>query len=514
MRYTRKKKIGGKYIAQGTYGCVFGNPPLKCIDEDARRNNSFVSKMMKQNDANSEVSEADLWKAIDPDQNFSLNPSKICKLDIPSIKIKNELNKCTLRYDKDDRTLILYKNGGKDLLKIVPKSSDYEPLFSGFQNLFDGLVIAHKNNICNTDIKPQNILSGTDKIHLRFIDFGLTVNTKELNYIDSMYANNEIYYPYWPFELGCFNNDGNLYTKKYVNKRLNEFNTKYSAETKDYGITNINIPIDTLYKILENTDFTDFKTIFEKVDVFSMGVVIIETVRKYFNHHPYQLDNGNYFIIYYHKENDKFSRFTTLKDKGWLSDKQLNYQLYLYNNLTIPLLNFAYNCIDFDPKRRYSAEQAANEYKKLLPIFKTHLKANEIRNGLAGLNILDEVSDIPIIPTPEKIPTPKPPTPKLPTPKPPTPKLPSLPVNNLRISPNSNKEEAPPQHRVTRKIKNSSIIPKTSAELDNIYKITPYYVSETDLLVKIARSLGSRKNYTGRTKIVVFNDIKKKSIFT
>ena len=118
---------------------------------------------------------------------------------------------------------------------------------------------------------------------------------------------------------------------------------------------------------------------------------------------------------------------------------------------------------------------------------------------------LDEKNDLPIIPTPVKVPTPKVPTPKVPT-------------LNLELSNNENanvkkiaKNIIPPKRKTTRKIKNTTIIPKTKKELLDIYKETSQYINEDDLLVKIARSLGSRKNFDGRTRIAVYNDIIEKA---
>jgi hypothetical protein len=55
VNYTRKK--GGKFIAQGSYGCVFG-PPLKCKEDSERMNNSHISKFMRKNNAESELKES------------------------------------------------------------------------------------------------------------------------------------------------------------------------------------------------------------------------------------------------------------------------------------------------------------------------------------------------------------------------------------------------------------------------------------------------------------------------
>jgi serine/threonine protein kinase len=509
VNYSRKKiKRGGKYIAEGTYGCVFGTPPLKCKDEPSRQSDSIASKLMNYYEAKYEFKESAKWREIDPDQTFSLSATKICEVDEKNIKPSNNLDKCGVKY-KGPRYLVLYKNGGKDLYKLPPLSDNYEKIFSGFQNLFDGLVIAHSKGLCHTDIKPPNILSGDKEIHLRFIDFGLSVDTKNLMYFDSIYADNTTYYPYWPFELGCFDEKGALKSENDIRKRFLSFNKQTSS---DFGISEFKILFEKIYEVFEETNFKDFKIIFEKVDVFSMGVTLIELMKKYFHHYPIQQTDGKNYLFYYDYKTDSYSRFQTLASKNWLSDKQLEYQNYLLKNVTQPLIDFINHCVDYNPNTRYTAQQAADEYRKLLPIFKEHLKQNDIRKGLAGLKILNEENDLPLIPTPVKEPTPKAPEPSS--------------KDRAEEEWNEEEEEEKPKNKknissinplqiakrkYTRKVKNTTIVPKTKAELNDIYKKTSHYIKEDDLLVKIARALGSRKNFDGRTRVAVFNDILEKA---
>ena len=53
-RKTKKIK-GGRFIAAGSSGCVFGNPPLKCDDEPSRRSDRFVSKLTTQQDIDNSI---------------------------------------------------------------------------------------------------------------------------------------------------------------------------------------------------------------------------------------------------------------------------------------------------------------------------------------------------------------------------------------------------------------------------------------------------------------------------
>ena len=93
VNYTRKKnqrsKRGGKYIAEGTYGCVFGEPPLKCKDEDSRQSDSIASKLMNYEQAEDEFEESAKWREIDKEQTFSLSATKMCEVDETNIKPSN-----------------------------------------------------------------------------------------------------------------------------------------------------------------------------------------------------------------------------------------------------------------------------------------------------------------------------------------------------------------------------------------------------------------------------------------
>jgi serine/threonine protein kinase len=397
--YTRKFKKGGKYIAEGTYGCVFGNPPLKCLRDDKRKGDEYVSKLMSLRYLLEEYREGKKWNTIDPKQEFSITASYICKIDTNNIKNTNNLEKCSVDYDipLKNRFLLFYKNGGPDLGKLKTVSKNYIDIFCGFQNLFDGLIIAHKNKLYHLDIKPANILSGEDSIVLRYIDFGLSCSTKDLKEFNDVYIENISFYPYWPFELGCFDNMGTLKSKEFIKKRFDTFNNL----SRDFGLSRFDIEFETLYSSLKSNNFKDFDKVFEKVDIFSLGISLIDILQKYFYYFLIQDSNGEHILYYSDRKHEKHSRFETLKEKDWLSEKQLTFHLHM-NEIMKPLVKFINKCVHYNPKNRYTAQEAAHEYRKLLFIFKEHFTQNVIRKGLNGLYILNEKHDIPIIETPEK----------------------------------------------------------------------------------------------------------------
>ena len=91
-------KKGGKYIAEGSYGCVFGAPPLKCKNENTRKNNSYISKLQNVNPTQIEYLEDKEWRNIDPHNKFSLTPTKLCDYNNSNVKPTNEMDKCSVKY--------------------------------------------------------------------------------------------------------------------------------------------------------------------------------------------------------------------------------------------------------------------------------------------------------------------------------------------------------------------------------------------------------------------------------
>ena len=402
-RNTRKKK-GGVYISEGTYGCVFGKPPLKCIEDAKRLGEDVISKLMSKREAETEYSESEKWRAIDPTQEFSLYAFKICKLDRENIRPSNNTNRCKAFrkpvYGQPKRdTLLFYKYGGPDLSKLKVQAKNYKPLFKAFAPLIDGLAIAHEHNLVHLDIKPPNILADfeKDKIHLRFIDFGLSLDTKKLEAIPDLYTNA---YPYWPFELKAFDeNYGDIIAKKFIAIELDRFNKdKYNTSTRD-SLPLTRIDADSAYSILKRYNFRDYNKSLPKVDVYSIGVVLTNLLSLYFSY--YITDEGDYYKPYYYDANyDIYSSIGNLVSKTDLTKEQIEFHTTLYNNLLLPLLKFIRKCTEFDPRERYDTKEAAEEYKKLLPLFDKYLDASKVSEGLANQRILNESPDIPYIKTP------------------------------------------------------------------------------------------------------------------
>lgn len=249
-RILRIKQLGGKYLAKGSYGFVFGGEegPLPCMGEETP-DKTIITKLLLKGHAQEEYRYTELLKRIDPDQKFLLYPLEepcLPKLyEDLSDKYKGWLKesffkglkptkspegyslvKLIDKYDTDYR-LVKYKYGGKDINKFT---SDV-PLIkflSAFRLLMEGVNEMHKNGVYHCDIKPDNIVINTDDDMpiIRLIDFGLmhSFNGHRWNRNDDIL---DAHYAYWPFfnHYLFYDNKTDVQVmfsqlKEYYNKKL------------------------------------------------------------------------------------------------------------------------------------------------------------------------------------------------------------------------------------------------------------------------------------------------------
>ena len=405
MNKTYKK--GGKYLGKGTYGCTFTKPPLKCKNEPTRRNNSHISKVfIDKNAANVEMEESALWKDIDPDQSFSLYNLKQCNLNSEDIKALNEFDKCKLSLPKNDKPMILSKFGGIDLQKLNPISSNYLKLFKSFVPLLKGLQKAHDAKLVHCDIKEENIVAEiqNNKIILRFIDFGLSMKTKNMIEMPDVYLN-EPYYYYWPFEFGCFDTEGNLYSYNTVEARYQDIqNRKMNKIEQVYPVHCITAPtidISKLYQIYNTISFKDLGNNFIKLDRYSFGIMLAKIIYKYFKVFIHEDNNKNLFLAYnikdkYYKEYDFLDSIPNNDQKEW--------NINVHDKIILPLLEICEDMFNILPFERKSLDIIIDKFEKIFPSMEQYLQKSEVLKGLGGFDILNnEVPDNSKTTTPKRV---------------------------------------------------------------------------------------------------------------
>lgn len=313
----KRNMIGGKYIAEGSYGCIY-RPSIP--SSKYPRDQNLVSKIINRDNLKEEYSNIVQLKLdkLDPSNKYLIFPKEIdniqdideindnlledCDLidksDIPNDtsidEIQNSLSKLNNKYVN-----LIIDNGG-DSLDILRTYNTYESIstkFMDYLNLFKAVLLLKSNGIIHRDIKPSNI---TTEPIMKLIDFGLTTNITDFN--DNTHTSfSKTGYVFWPMEyqilLPYFKNNINtiksinnktikisetiklldkIFKKNYVgqfpNKLLNP------DDQKNMFIQSIQFCIDLILK--EKYDLDDARQkCFETFDVFSLGLVMNNEIK-------------------------------------------------------------------------------------------------------------------------------------------------------------------------------------------------------------------------------------------
>ena len=247
-RFTKKcsNMKGGKFIAQGTYGCVFGKPRLICSDEAVSEgNDGYVSKLMDNDEAKTEIEENRVIDELDPEYKFHLKTERMCvPSTAQSLVNMNDLKKCNVQMR--DQRLISMEDGGRDLGVILKTLKDegrdlYTLIktLSTFTNVMEGLDSLRRNNYGHFDIKENNIVYKFDKDtrtnRFNVIDFG-NAKTFINEYNDSEYSFRNAGYLYaLDSMLVNFINKDNM-TKEEFMARCYQLQNYYSTNASRYNL--------------------------------------------------------------------------------------------------------------------------------------------------------------------------------------------------------------------------------------------------------------------------------------
>ena len=211
----RAQHSGGnpQFLGKGSYGCVYrpaftcaSPPPLSpyASPEEAAARNSLIrsrkihagkiGKLTTPNEAENEMSIASILKKIDPEQDLFLygldscqiNPAELRQAANYSPEVKrciegewNPLRKIT----PETAVQVFMKYGGRDMVHLDSSlATNATGLFESIVDLFNGLMLLHKNNLVHLDFKLQNIVfrreSGDYNPYI--IDFGMMSPTHKI----------------------------------------------------------------------------------------------------------------------------------------------------------------------------------------------------------------------------------------------------------------------------------------------------------------------------------------------
>jgi serine/threonine protein kinase len=366
-----------KYLNNGTYGCVIA-PNLKCPHTDA--NNKYVSKVFSSiKSARDELEQVKIMEKVDPYNRFTIKMLEACKVDAFRLVPKEEMIKCK---NFDNRTLnnsakqmqLIYEHGGIDLGHI--KDMSFEDLFLDMRPLFWGLRAMNSKGITHYDIKPANIVYNPTTRKMAYIDFGL-VHETSINYnverftkkYGSMQPFISYVYHYFPPEFKLYNSykfelqhvnytvihalkqatyyEYTIGYNKFFNTYLipiieilkthspeleNQFTTLFDNDLDSWRRTRFLEMIKEMEKYHGDPYFTRIE---KKVDVYGLGISLLQILSMFFQNSPSSLDVKKYSGFY----------------------KQL---FTMLSAMT-----------DFNPMQRISSSQAYNMYKSLYEMLKS-----------------------------------------------------------------------------------------------------------------------------------------------
>jgi len=199
-----------KLLSQGGYGCVY-HPALSCSDKTVS-NKKKVSKLQKKDwYAANEIEIGKLIKRISNYHLFFLPIVSSCGINITNID-KELLSECRIIKKNPDADFILMK---MDYLENIPfseylttshDSSKFVLLkvLQSYKSIANELYILNDNDIVHHDLKLDNILIDAKNGQPIIIDFGISLNMKNLSVDDTEKLDNFFYIDapnYYPWSL-------------------------------------------------------------------------------------------------------------------------------------------------------------------------------------------------------------------------------------------------------------------------------------------------------------------------
>ena len=275
---------GGKYLGEGTYGCVFF-PSIQCHDKQKQKDifKTGVSKVFRQkSDMNEELKET---KKIDKMDKHGLYTNKAlgnCEININNFTTEDKKS-CKKIKNSPFYHQIVYQHKGIDLNKFMNKSFTLPQTYNYILNLLKGIQLLTQHRYVHLDLKPENILI-SDSNKALLIDFGLGRTFNDLyNMNKSDYILNYSY-PWYPpefrlfFELHAPNlnyivQDFIEYNQNKFYRRFDEKNIKKESMDFISELTKVNIFNGSKVDEIKISAYF-VKNFAAKADVFAIGMVM------------------------------------------------------------------------------------------------------------------------------------------------------------------------------------------------------------------------------------------------
>lgn len=256
--------------------------------------------------------------------------------------------------------------------------------------------------MAHCDIKPPNIVSlkQPDGTFLtRYIDFGLTVpDTTTINPADcGVYSS---VYPYWPLEACLVDPYYPLVLQAKVSQR--EYRVEKWYKTMEYMYESL--PQSSYWDVNKATKFDqsnfkdlinginekDTKTMFEKLDTFSLGITLGEVYARLIKHRMGMTATKQFIAEI---------KLNPASVDAELMKNVIVWHQQVEAEITNPLAKLIYEMIHFLPLRRPTPGNAKTMYQSILPSMKRHFTKRGIYNGLIAVNALGP-NPVPPVDTP------------------------------------------------------------------------------------------------------------------
>ena len=287
-----------KYIANGTYGCVF-EPGIPCKSKRTSPNKNrsspksktpIVSKFfLDQKEADIENNEHEqIVNKIDPNGLFTIRSFGIC--DIPKTDLDSkELAKCD-NFKSSPKTIkayaatdnlrqIVYEHGGFQINHIVSRMP-FDTMFAAFGPILDGIATLQEHGLAHLDIKPANLVYNFKTKKMALIDFGFCRS------LDDVYSKETAFlysYEYVPPEFA--HEHGN--------------DDPISNYTRLLAISCARLSIkarQVLYLNMTNVMYDSIDP--KKIDVYMMGATLLQIINWYSKFVTFDLRTRRYRNIF------------------------------------------------------------------------------------------------------------------------------------------------------------------------------------------------------------------------
>lgn len=289
-----------RYVAHGTYGCVF-KPAVACAGQpNIPSKNAVVAKLFRdpyKADEEAHIHET-VVNSIDPQHAFTVQLFQYCPISRDSYK---QLYKCK-NWTEAEKSMphieqLVYENGGIELSKVA-KTMRFEELFVKFRKIVKGLHMIERAGYVHLDIKPMNIVYNPSTGKMSLIDFGIASYKQDI-YNDRKII--EFEYPYFPPEfqiVGCNNMGATIpHPKKHYSNYYK--NIRYALRLNKLGmapdgashtllrlwnaLTNKNRDLNILHAYVKAQSADPERTLASKageytdrVDVYMLGATLLE----------------------------------------------------------------------------------------------------------------------------------------------------------------------------------------------------------------------------------------------